>query len=692
MSQRIVFYDYGSKSSDHIGIQRSGIVTGHYDEEKYQAPVQMNPETGYLIGAMYDSSAIFNKACESIKSMLFSHLNIYMGANRKNRTSQCYNEKIVHEILLPECNKMYDWILRYGFAPYIVYDISFRNGTRTSKTGKIKSENYGTRVFRVLDYEEGYVSVTRNKESGVLKLLWTWYSQYAPSYLEENKANGSLMDLEVSFVVNQYPTAKGEYTSPLSTCISSWRDLMTTKTMHHLAMRHKLNPMLVIEKQQDRASKNPSVIDELAATYSASFNNRTSSGLDGNDVRIPVGFGKSVRINTTLRDGTMDMGLEPEFDSSGYAVIRNDLGLVRDALEFNYYRTERSSLNDGGGGGPGLSNYGIRRMDFGAFTEEAYVTHLKGSVMTPRSENAAYVNPMSGVSYRVKKLEEGEKISEIKNDPLSIYGEPMSLSEAEYRLDVKLCSLTGYPYDLLINGASSPHGRSSTQWGKKETTGTTSSKKTLLQRLFSLRTFYENALKRIMEKCFKKNINKSKKKLLDELEESEWFVVNDVYQIHVELIVNPPLIDLHDCGELFGAGLMTVEEMITHARASQGLSLDVLKDTNFVKNATKKLKFAYDKEFITNKEMMSKTKTTLLAKPLPDDEQGRIPDIDNKNKKKNDTAVDSTKTARRRPLPSTVTTTTTTTPDTSKKRKRSEEGSKKYKKKKKTIDPADSKG
>jgi ribosomal protein S13 len=83
---------------------------------------------------------------------------------------------------------------------------------------------------------------------------------------------------------------------------------------------------------------------------------------------------------------------------------------------------------------------------------------------------------------------------------------------------------------------------------------------------------------------------------MEELDEDYWFVMEQVYELHVDLPIDPPPIDEAKLMSHFGSGTVTAEEVIRNARLNLGLNLDVLDDPEFMAQAMKKLDSKHDTE------------------------------------------------------------------------------------------------
>ena len=472
-------------------------------------------------------------------------------------------------------------------------------------------------VIEVPDYDSGYIStyVDRNSKQ---QFLWTWYPSAVPQTYDNRDG---YTDTNIKFIVKDAPTIKGEYTCQLRTAIKEWLYLNSRKKMDSLSMRDRLNPVIFVEKQEPHAMKTPSMIDELSVGYSAAMNSGNSNllqggggsrragaaGLDPTTGEMIMGYGQTLKYDTTRIDGMTDVGLNVYSDGYGSA-RRNegpDYATLVSTLEFN-----RRGPN-----GSGIKN---TPFGFGGINDDELTTDL-GGLMTTFGSDPILTNPMSGIGYRVKKMEEGEKIMEIKNNELNAYVNSTTIEQQERSLEERLCFLAGFPTTFITGKSGSAKGGGGGGGGGKSGGGgssgskgtpssssgsggfTTSSdsensKGFLIGRVRHFKFYYQHQITKLFLKCYSESFVKSKVKLLNQLDENYWFILEQVYALRVELPVDPPPMDTASLMNNFGSGIVTVEEVIRNARLNLGLSLDVMDDPEFMDQAKKRLENKYDTE------------------------------------------------------------------------------------------------
>lgn len=487
------------------------------------------------------------------------------------------------------------------------------------KKSKLKTRVEIHRVIRTMSFDDGFIS-TYKDENNDQKFVWTWYPEALPPKFQNQN---DYSDYEVMFIVKDPPTMKGFYTNPLKGCIQDWLRLNSRKKMDSINMRHHLNPLVFVEKQPDPATKNPSLIDEMAVSYSSAFNrgelfehskalgygnnnNGKSGGIDPMGINkesgeIELAYGRSLTIDSTCIDGSIDIGLNPQ---NGFKIEKPDYASIMSTMKFNR----------GLGGTPDGERLDSKEYSFGGLSSDKVDTDLIGNLNTYGGD-PTLINPMSGVGYRVKKLKEGEKIIELKNKELDVYLSTASIEQQEYLLDVKLCSISEYPLALLnidsngskrngktqgakgatMSGASSSKG-SSKDSSSSSNDNNLSLKVSVIQTLISYKLFYENHIKKLFMQCYSPSFEKSQLKLLNKLDENSWYIMDKVYSISINLLINPPIIDTNTMTDGYANGFVTPQEVIKNGRQNYGLSLDILNDKKFMSEAIKKLETRYDIE------------------------------------------------------------------------------------------------
>jgi hypothetical protein len=645
-------------------------------DERGTPPIRLDPLQTMRLRLMFLTSRYLRMANEEMKNMLFTHpFEVFLGANQQNVLKQTFKETIISEYWMPALRKIHDWLIQFGVAPYRIRPVKFpsispqfdigafrkaganKSSSLSSRSKKpnepyerneeekeeeeeepkstkipnimmetetpnknknvssthVRYVSYGEEIHNVVDvpdFDCGFVS-TYVDSKFKQQFLWTWNPNAVPQTFDNR--NG-YTDPDVKFIVKDPPTIKGEYTCPLRTSIKEWIYLNSRKKMDSLSMRDRLNPVIFVEKQEPHALKTPSVIDELSVNYSSSFNSgrmnyrpsgsNGSSGLDLDTGEMNLGFGKSVKFDATRIDGLTDVGLTTYSDGYG-SNGPPDYATLVSTLEFNRRAT------GGVGSGSGINNV---PFGFGGINDDELTTDL-GGLMTTFGSDPIMTNPMSGIGYRVKKMNEGEKITEIKNNELNAYVNVTTIEQQERSLEESLCFLAGYPATFITGrsgGGGGGKGGGGKAGGGDGTKGTPSSSSSpgsfatssdndaskgfLIGRLRHFKVYYQQQIAKLFLQCYADSFMKSKIKLLNQLEENHWFILEQVYALKIDLPVDPPPMDSSSLMNNFGSGMVTLEEVVRNTRLNLGLSLDVMEDEEFMNQAKKRLESKYDAE------------------------------------------------------------------------------------------------
>ena len=486
-------------------------------------------------------------------------------------------------------------------------------------------------VVEIPDFDSGFVSTYVDADFKQ-RFLWTWYPTAVPQTFDNRDG---YTDLNVKFIVKDPPTIRGDYTCPLRTSIKEWLYLNSRKKMDELSMRDRLNPVLFVVKQEPHAAKTPSVIDELSVNYSAAFNsgnlnyrppgNERGPGFDPMTGKMNLGLGKSVTFDTTRIDGLTDVGLNDYSDGYGGLRGRNegpDYATLVSTLEFNRRATGTTGAN-----GVTTSPFG-----FGGINDDELTTDL-GGLMATYGTDPILTNPMSGIAYRVKRMDEGETISEIKNNELNAYVNVTTIEQQERSLDESLCFLAGFPSTFITGrsggggskggggkagggaGSKGTPSSSASSGGAASASDNDASKGFLIGRLRHFKVYYQHQVTKLFLKCYSESFKKSKIRLLSQLDENYWFILEQVYALKVDLPVDPPPMDSGTLLSLFSSGIVTPEEVIRNSRLNAGLTLDVLEDEEFMAKAIEKLDNSHDTETQLKLQQKYSTKSDSKAKP-----------------------------------------------------------------------------
>lgn len=589
-------------------------------DEKGTLPINLNPLQTIRLRLMFLTSRYLRMANEEMKNMLFTHpFDVFLGTDKRNILKKTFKESIIGEYWMPALKKMHDWLLQFGLAPYIIRPITFPSmtphfdinmGQKSSSSSPVfSSSGYSKETHNVIeipDFDSGFIS-TYVDSNFKQQFLWTWHHQAVPQTFDNTDG---YTDRNVKFIVKYPPTIRGEYTCPLRSSIKEWLYLNSRKKMDSLVMRDCLNPILVVEKQEAHGSKTPSVIDELSVNYSAAFNtgklnyqsleNEERHGLNPNTGEMNVGYGKSVKFDTTRIDGLTDAGLTTYTDKYGDPLRTEgpDYSTLVSTMEFNRRATgvnERAGLR-------------TTPFGFGGINDDALTTDLDG-FMTTFGSDPIMTNPMSGIGFRVKPMRENEKLVEINNDGLKLYVNTVSIDLHEKSLEESLCFLAGFPAAFIL-GRAGNHSRgggksskssngaasSSSSGNSPSSSDNEQSKSFLIGRLRHFKVYYQHQITKMFLKCYSETFTISKFNLLNQLDENYWFVLEQVYALKVDLPVDPPPMEMSTLSDNFGSGIVTAEEVIRNTRLNMGLSLDVMDDPEFIANAKKKMEKKYDVE------------------------------------------------------------------------------------------------
>lgn len=460
-------------------------------------------------------------------------------------------------------------------------------------------------IIEVPNIEAGYISTYINRDSKQC-FVWTWHREALPP---NHESTDGYSDHDMLFIVKSSPTITGDITTPVQACVHDWIRLNNRKVIEILFMRDHLNPLVFVEKQEKKAVVNPTSAAEMASTFSSAFNRGDLASLEGTGGTAPftinklgqinLGHSTSVALDTSRMDGATDMGLM----SGGSKAPPIDYRDVLKVLEFN--RTPRlpgSSSILSSAGSESTTPY-----DFGGLglTDEAVTnTSLFGHVLVGGNDSVLK-NPMSGVTLRVKRMEEGEKITEVKNAGLDMFTSSSTPIEVmERALDEKLCLIAGYHPSLLSgrtggvssSDASAKKTDTSGSSGKHQSKDATVSLNFVNTSLRQYKAYYESIIGVIFKRCYSESFAKSKHKLLQKLHASDWYLINDLFNVTISIPIDPPIVSSAALMNAYSCGLVTAEEVIRNERLNLGLSLDVMKNSKFVANAIKKLNDNWDSE------------------------------------------------------------------------------------------------
>lgn len=633
-------------------------------------------------------------AMDVIKRCLFTYpFDVTMGRNRNNGLNDDMKENIITEKWLPQLLKMHDWLVVFGFCPYVIRkfkrdlnsseyaskataDGASSTNTPTTdteggkkgekdKNNKKKKKEKGDgksakttskgdedggkdgvgggdngkastaktspeshRYIYVPSVEMGYTYTYLDKEMNQ-KLLWVWNPCFLPNSFKKERSTKGYTDPEVLFVVRYMPTVIGGLTCPLSNVLRQYDYLKDRRCAELSSLKGYFNPVLFFEKEDKTKVLTKSPADEFNANYANAYNT-DMSGLESHlrmkdpataaflasggritaDGRVIMPDGRTGSLNVSGTGGLAEAGITSR-SVAGKSLLRSDQSL--------------GFLPQGNGGLPPTASMDFVEFDPGTGVE-GYEggSGLKGtkatSIMDPELND-----PMSGVSFRVKRLLDGEKVVELKNGTEALL-DKTSASELEYRFNKDIGFIIGYPIELISaslatsskggssggggggssgGGSSSSTGKSSGGGGgggssgeaKAATGGLQSAREYSIESMKPWKVFYEAELAKIFTLCYAKSIERSKMNVMQRLEREEWYVLKAVYDFKVTLVVTYPPAGFEETIAYMKNGVIEEEEFLEINRSRLGMNLDDLKNPVFMKKSKEKLSSLHDEKY-----------------------------------------------------------------------------------------------
>lgn len=612
-------------------------------------PVRLDVLETRRLRSLFTTNLALRQSNDRYKDKLFSEpFEVYMGESKENVLRPEVKKAVIGNVWNPHLREMHDWITQFGLAPYRIQkrkltkemkrikekfgDDRTEDANETSsgiskkneksaitkkKSGSSSVEESKRRrtldvwnsenEFVVMDFESGFISTYKNSQNKQ-KFLWTWYVNAVPKNFDSS--NG-YTDYTVKFVIDCPPTISGHYTNPLKSALKDYVNIITKKQMEILSMRHHLNPMVFVEKQDSNKSASTSIMDEKNAGYAQLFNmdvhamaefNQVTGGVaemdDQGRLRMP--YGRSYALDATGINGLEDAGLvpyDPMFVASRGSQV-DYAGLAR-MLHRNH---GSPTMGHGSFETPGGGN----SFDFGGLGD-GLVTDLVGKTTFDVSDPSLF-NPMSGVGYRCKQLREGEKVVEVKEDHLDLFVSKTPILEQEQYFNNSLSNLIGYPLDFGIS--TNPNNRQGKSKASKNSPSASSSngsnnfssggfadlREEVMDRLIKSKNFYEQWIARLFVQCYSDSINVSKLRVLKKLEEKDWYVLDKVYDITIVLPVAFPKVSTGELMSYYEIGVVDEKEVMQISRLRLGLDLDVLSNPQWMKNAKEKMENKYNIE------------------------------------------------------------------------------------------------
>lgn len=518
------------------------------------------------------------------------------------------------------------------------------NAKKKKKKNNVKSQ-YSLYYLYIPQFEEGFISTYKNANQEQ-KFLWTWNPDVLPkTYIPSD----GMTDRNVSFLVHIAPSIFGEYKTPVVSSLKDYCDMNTKKVVETIAMKNALSPLVFVEKGAPPNARNKNSIEEEAARISSQFG--SSAVTYTADGRITTPYGSSVSLDASRIDGTQDAGFT-SFGGFNYDEMRKDTTINRNSIWINgrmknsiEHVQETESLTE--------TNIGKNvQYNYGGY-EGGFISNLNGKIF--RGNDPILYNSMSGIYPRTKALGEGEKISQIKDTNINDFIDNTPIIDLERNFETKIGYAFGFPLELITgqsksfaSNASSISGSSKDGTGSKSSSGGGGSNgsahsNNVNARIFSIqkineyRVLYEEFIGKIFTTCYDSEITIAKYNDMISIEEENWININKAYTIKAILTVNAPKIDSTEFYNLYSIGLVTDEELIKNVRLESGLSMEVLDDPTFMKNAKEKLKQRFDLEEKRNREhkMEMELKT---AKPK---DGGSLSSSSSKKKSKKETTSSS---------------------------------------------------
>jgi hypothetical protein len=559
---------------------------------------------------------------------------------------------------MPALSEIHDWIFQFGIAPYYMESSSIdgeedalpskettearskSEGEEKKKAAKDENSFFYYDLGRIVvpKYECGFIS-TYIDSKGNQKFMWTWFPSAMPAKFIEKVTgvdrvnpgrssssyrNVGYTDPNVEFLIREAPTPFGKFTCKLVSILKDYMMMFTKKSMTVVSMKNALNPLFFIEKADTKSKMNKSDIEEQVNGRSSNFNvdvaaESLSAYINPRTGEFEGPFGRSFSFESDPVYGMYDAGvansarLDAIYRSSamrceGDACRRTipNYRALMETLKANH--AGRGSVYsprcDRGGSGTDVGNFAF---DFGGM-EDPSMSYLAGEISIDPDEPVFY-NSMSGVSFRSKRLCEGEKISEPKNDDLSKFTDATPTLQTEAYLNKNISYVAGYPIELIqgiVGGGavtSSPKsggiatGKTASSGGQKPSEGY-SARDFAVDKLKQLKKFYEIFLGDLFRSRFEESIALTEREVIKSFPERyrNRTTAENAVRFSVFLPVSFPKPSFGELVRLKEHSIVTDEEFVRISRAQQGLSLDVLQDPTFMAKVKKTLALKYDEE------------------------------------------------------------------------------------------------
>jgi len=469
-----------------------------------------------------------------------------------------------------------------------------RKKKRTKKT--IAATRY--KIIRSPSFDSGFIS-TYTDEYQHQQFLWTWFpDKVSPGFRKSQSQfsraarGGGLTDFRVKFIVSAPPTLNGDYTSQLKSALKDFLYFNTRKTMDIVSMKHRLNPVHFLERQekQNNVSSSGSNKDKIDnAGFSSSYGFDTSS-LKSHDLTSAQQqqLLQSLSTQDAMSSSRAASLSEFGFDPQAYAA-RQGLSSPQNIQDF-VHRIQAdtisrcSNLFSAGGSGAYMDAFNSYHViPFGLGSEfgrdELLLSDLGGNLgLNPQDPFS--VNSMSGSAYRLRPLEEGQKIVSQPDNMDPFINRADLLHHQEY-LDQLLCSLAGYPLDMISGLAGGTKGKADAGRNRDFVN----------RKLGTEKLFYEKAIAKMFLSCFESSFVKSKSKAMNRLrtEKSLWPLVDKYYDIRVTISLSPQTLMLEEMKEYYAMKLIKPEEFVKLARTNAGLDNSLIENKQELKLTTERL-------------------------------------------------------------------------------------------------------
>ena len=569
--------------------------------------------------------------------------------------NEFFKTHIVKKYWLPALRESIVRNFAFGFTPWFVVEKEFSKLKISKKTGKCKEVIYVHNVWMVPPIESGYVStyVDSNYQQ---RLVWTWYPHAVPKNYDRWKTKeGHLTytDESVHFMIKSMPTLHGRHTSDMSTVLSDVNYLEFKKSASVLSFRHRLNPVLFIEKNEAKTTKTGDHLFEEAFRSSRNFESNMNDQLAAEDGT--TGFRRpTVSLNESrFKGGLADSGLSPTISQlhdlqtritfqnmiAGNAMrYGHHAAMLSDYASLKEEKERRMRNYDGSEDSANIykTNYGIEMSNGNAsrtgMVHEISNAGLAGFTARHIDEDASMVNHMSGVTFRTKRLEENEKIIETKTDHLDQFFDNTPILNQRVYLEEVLCNLAGYSMDILNTSASSGSGRTKANPDR--------TRESIINMLLGLKAFYEDQVGIIFRHCYAHAFTAHVSRRMLEVNFGS-FIVEDLYDVYVNIPIHVPQLDFDKSLAYCNLGIIDEYELAISARRDSGFAVDEFLNEKKNMDIIKKRVAEYRKSLLktennNNTNGNQKKTTASKSNDTKTKEQQKKPNAEKKTKKQND--------------------------------------------------------